>query len=106
MDENHVQFALCTDEFRRSRIHSPSSTGRSARWGSQLTLLERTSMVTVLAGVTRDMHGPGELLIDQTFMFAIWDDIIAKVQPLTDYLKYMYETKQMAIAGSFLSGHQ
>ena len=61
-------------------------------------------MITVLAG--DESHVPGELLLDQTFMFAIWDDIIAKVQPLKDYLKYMYETKQMAIAGSSISEHQ
>jgi hypothetical protein len=71
--------------------------------GRTVDLLER-AMDRVLAG--DDHHGPGELLLDQGFMFSIWDELVELLPPFKKYLTYMYDTKQMPLAGSSITEHQ
>jgi hypothetical protein len=84
------------------RSHTLAAFDWSERsMGITVDVLER-AMVKVLAG--DESHAPGELLLDQAFVFSIWDDL-PSLPPFKDYLKYMYETKQMATAGSSITEH-
>ena len=71
--------------------------------GLTADVLER-AMLRVLTG--DESHGPGELLLNQNFMFSIWDEIVLLLPPFGDYLTYMYETKLQALAGSSIAEHQ
>ena len=68
-------------------------------------LLERT-MVKVLEGDEIEGKGPGELMLDLSFMFSIWNEIALELEPFRAYLTYMYETKKMALTGSSITEHQ
>ena len=71
--------------------------------GITVDLLER-AMSKVIAG--DDQNAPGGLLLDQLFMFSIFDEIRAQLPPFAKYLTYMYESKSMALAGSSMVEYQ
>ena len=76
---------------------SERSTGRS------IDILER-ALEKIADGT--DEHGPGELMLQDTFMMLIFDELACELPPFKKYLSYMYETKQMSLVGSPISSHQ
>ena len=73
------------------------------KMGISADLLER-AMAKVAEG--SDEFRPGELMLSQSFMTSIFDDIVNELLPFKKYLSYMYESKQMALAGSSIKEHQ
>ena len=70
--------------------------------GITADLLER-AMVKVLEGDESKGLAPGELFLNKSFMFSIWDEIVVKLPPLKQYLTYMYETKSSCLLRGRLS---
>eukprot|EP00965_Chrysotila_dentata_P013474 446680-Pleurochrysis_carterae.AAC.1 len=64
--------------------------------GRAIYILERT-----LAGIVED----GQMLLDENCMMGIFAELERELPPLAEYIKYMYCTKRMELAGSSVGEH-
>eukprot|EP00965_Chrysotila_dentata_P146272 4830480-Pleurochrysis_carterae.AAC.1 len=61
--------------------------------------------VDLLESAMESVVEDGALLLDEAFAMSMFNTLELELPPLADYLKYLYSTKRMELAGSSVTEH-